>query len=215
MSDFLSFKDKLAAIKAAKEAGLPAPELTTAPAPVVAQPKTIEQAVSNPFLAKLAAKQAAKPEVAPWEPTPETVALDFSQLANEPEPATPPPPVVQALPTVIMAANLVPKITIEEGAVDKEGSELIQQRIYDLQKLDGTDLKVAMGKLRLMLLDTPSACQLLLPEDAGQMVAALRRMTDNKMAATLTAAKPTKASKEAKAKVTLTASEMQAALDEW
>ena len=203
---FTSFKDKLAAIKAAKEAGLPAPELTTAPAPVVAQLKTIEQTVSNPFLAKLAAKQAAKPEVAPWEPEPEQ---------SEPEPATPPPPVVQALPTVIMAANLAPKITIEEGAVDKEGSELIQQRIYDLQKLDGTDLKVAMGKLRLMLLDNPSACQLLLPEDAGQMVAALRRMTDNKMAATLTAAKPTKASKEAKAKVALTAAEMQAALDEW
>ena len=203
---FTSFKDKLAAIKAAKEAGLPAPELTSAPAPVVAQLKTIEQTVSNPFLAKLAAKQAAKPEVAPWEPEPEQ---------SEPEPATPPPPVVQALPTVIMAANLAPKITIEEGATDKEGSELIQQRIYDLQKLDGTDLKVAMGKLRLMLLDNPSACQLLLPEDAGQMVAALRRMTDNKMAATLTAAKPTKASKEAKAKVTLTAAEMQAALDEW
>ena len=153
---FTSFKDKLAAIKAAKEAGLPAPELTTAPAPVVAQPKTIEQAVANPFLAKLAAKQAAKPEVAPWEPEPEQ---------SEPEPATPPPPVVQALPTVIMAANLAPKITIEEGAVDKEGSELIQQRIYDLQKLDGTDLKAAMGKLRLMLLDNPSACQLLLPEN--------------------------------------------------
>ena len=203
---FTSFKDKLAAIKAAKEAGLPAPELTSAPAPVVAQPKTIEQAVANPFLAKLAAKQAAKPEVAPWEPEPEQ---------SEPEPATPPPPVVQALPTVIMAANLAPKITIEEGAVDKEGSELIQQRIYDLQKLDGTDLKVAMGKLRLMLLDNPSACQLLLPEDAGQMVAALRRMTDNKMAATLTAAKPTKASKEAKAKVALTPAEMKAALDEW
>lgn len=203
---FTSFKDKLAAIKAAKEAGLPAPELTSAPAPVVAQLKTIEQTVSNPFLAKLAAKQAAKPEVAPWEPEPEQ---------SEPEPATPPPPVVQALPTVIMAANLAPKITIEEGATDKEGSELIQQRIYDLQKLDGTDLKVAMGKLRLMLLDNPSACQLLLPEDAGQMVAALRRMTDNKMAATLTAAKPTKASKEAKAKVALTPAEMQAALDEW
>lgn len=210
MSDFLSFKDKMAAIKAAKEAGQPAPTLTTvAPPPVQPALKTIEETVSNPFLAKLAAKQASAPIVpvtAPWEATPET--------AENPSPSDL-PPVVLPLPEVITAANLAPKLTIEEGAEDKDGAALIQQRIHDLQKLDGTDLKVAMSGLRNMLLDNPSACQLLLPEDAGQMVAALRRMTDNKVAATLTKAKPTKASKEAKQAVTLTPEQMAAALEEW
>lgn len=216
---FQSFKEKMAAARAAREAGQPAPALTTKPEPVIAAPKPLEAEQTNPFLAKLAAKRAANPEPAPWEPVPETEAVDDSQpeepktLLNKTASSV---PVVQALPEVITAANLVPKLEAEEVGAETEASkQAIQQRIHELQTLNGTDLKAAMSKLRLMLLDNPSACALLLPEEAGAMVAALRRMTDNKVAATLTAARPTKKSKAVSMDTKMTPAQMAAALEEW
>lgn len=216
---FQSFKEKMAAAKAAREAGLPAQPLATAPAPVLADPKPIDAPPANSFLAKLAARKAegtVAVDVPPWEPAPETVVEavldDPTTLLDEPQAL---PPVVQALPEVITAANLVPKLEVEEvGGETAAGTIAIQQRISELQSLNGVDLKASMAKLRAMLLDNPSACALLLPEDAGQMVAALRRMTNNKVAQTLTASKPKK-EKAVKLDAPMTHAQMQAALDEW
>lgn len=53
----------------------------------------------------------------------------------------------------------------------------IQNRITQLEALSEDDLKPAMKDLKKALMDNPDACSLMLPEDIGKMVEALRRMT--------------------------------------
>lgn len=68
----------------------------------------------------------------------------------------------------------------------------IQVRIKELAELGDEDLKGAMDDLKGALMENPAACALMLPEDIGEMVKALRRITGQALAA------PTK---EKKAKV--------------
>lgn len=52
----------------------------------------------------------------------------------------------------------------------------IKAKLDNLAGLAELDLKKAMGELKQMLLDNPSAVQAMQPEDLGQLVAAQRRM---------------------------------------
>lgn len=53
----------------------------------------------------------------------------------------------------------------------------LQQRIQELNDLSGDNLAKAMIDLKKALMANPDACKLMLPEEVGQMVAALRRIT--------------------------------------
>jgi len=63
----------------------------------------------------------------------------------------------------------------------------IQLRIQQLEELSGTDLKTEMDSLKMVLLKNPSACELLMPEDIGLCVRAIKRLVYN---AKTTATKP-------------------------
>ena len=52
----------------------------------------------------------------------------------------------------------------------------IQERISQLEELSETDLKTEMDDLKMVLLQNPVACTLLLPEDIGKAVAAIKRL---------------------------------------
>lgn len=76
------------------------------------------------------------------------------------------------------------------GHESSEAVRIIQTTIANLADAEGEDLKHEMQRLQRMLLDNPSACHYLLDEDLGLTVRALRRMTNNRVAKDLGAAKP-------------------------
>jgi len=81
-------------------------------------------------------------------------------------------------------------------------------KIRELTSIAGDNLKGEMDQLKKALLENPAAVALMLPEDIGMMVEALRRVTGEAIAE---ASKP----KEKKAKkVVLSADDLQAAFDE-
>lgn len=86
----------------------------------------------------------------------------------------------------------------------------ILPRINDLVNLSGEALEQEMKILKKALMENPDASNLMLPEDIGKTVAALRRMTGQAQATA--AAKPKKGAKEKK--VALTAADMEAAFEE-
>lgn len=59
----------------------------------------------------------------------------------------------------------------------------IQARIQQLSDLSGTSLKNEMDDLKLCLLKNPAACELLLPEDIGMAVAAIKKLLGHAIAA--------------------------------
>ena len=59
----------------------------------------------------------------------------------------------------------------------------IQQRIKALEALSDDDLKPAMDDLKRALMANPTACALMLPEDIGETVKALRRITGQALVA--------------------------------
>lgn len=87
----------------------------------------------------------------------------------------------------------------------------IKLRIDDLVALSGEDLVSAMSELKKALMKNPSAVSLMLDPDIGQMVIALRRITN--VAAT-EAAKPGKTGPKATKSVQLTAEAMELAFAE-
>lgn len=58
-----------------------------------------------------------------------------------------------------------------------QASADIKARIEQLSALDSEDLKPAMGELKKALMENPDACAILLPQDIGEMVKALMRIT--------------------------------------
>ncbi len=52
----------------------------------------------------------------------------------------------------------------------------IQGRIKQLEELSGAEIKTEMDDLKVVLLKNPAACQLLLPEDIGMMVACIKKL---------------------------------------
>ena len=92
--------------------------------------------------------------------------------------------------------------TTEQAAHD------IKQRISELSDLGEEDLTGAMADLKRALMENPAACSILLPEDVGQLVAALRRITKQEVFSATTKSKTPKKPK------TLTKEEIDAAWDE-
>ena len=70
----------------------------------------------------------------------------------------------------------------------------IQARIQQLSDLSGTNLKNEMDDLKLCLLKNPAACELLLPEDIGLAVAAIKTILGHSIALA-TVEKPTRGRK--------------------
>lgn len=84
----------------------------------------------------------------------------------------------------------------------------IKQKISLLATFDGDSLKTEMASLKKAILENPAACSLLLEEDIGMAVAALRRMVGVAVT-TATAPKEKKAKTSTKA---LSAVELAAAM---
>lgn len=113
-------------------------------------------------------------------------------------------PTPTALPKVVISSDVI-KLSNQVALADKaseaieEGSstEEIKSRIDRLASLSGLDLKLAMDGLKSLILANPSACTQLLPEDVGDMVSALRKMTSNEKATVMAAPKRASSKKEA------------------
>lgn len=144
-------------------------------------------------------------------PSAETpVVVTQEQTATQPEIKqvinTPATVVAEAKPIVQQAIK--PVVSGAES-VDAQLYADMQARINALKDLDTEDLTQAMKDLKRALSENPAACALMLPEDLGQMVAALRRIVGEDIAE---ASKPAK-ERKTKAKA-LTAEELAAAFDE-
>ena len=103
-------------------------------------------------------------------------------------------------------------LTIVDDSTEEGRSQLyadLTQRIKDLESYSGEDLAKQMTVLKKTLKENPSACALMMPEDIGMLVSALRKITGK--AAVAAAAKPARG--KAKPKV-LSKEEMEAAWDE-
>lgn len=183
----LSFTEMLAARKATQTTGEAMPSLlpqeTEAPKESPA-PDPVPAPAGNSFLQRL---QSAAANVKP---------------AIEEAPSFSPIKPVEPIPNVITAANLAAsKLQTQEAvAVTGEDSvvvEQIRQRIADLQTMENGQIKESMKVLQGMLLANPSACALMLPEDTGLLVRALRKMTGNTQALMIANAKPSRKTKEA------------------
>lgn len=185
----LSFTEMLAARKAAQTNGTEAeaPKEEKASEEKVESAPVIEEAskpAGNSFLQRL---QSAAANVKP---------------AVEETPSFSPIKPVEPIPNVITAANLAASKlpTQETSALIGEDSvvvEQIRQRIADLQTMENGQIKESMKVLQGMLLANPSACALMLPEDTGLLVRALRKMTGNTQALMIANAKPSRKTKEA------------------
>ena len=165
-----SFAEILAARKAAMATG------KVEEAAPVAAPVEPEKPTSS-FLSKL--KQAAASV---------SVNPEATTVAEEPTQAAPAEP--EPLPVVITAANLVTSPETQEllAASDEQATMLeIRQKIHLLETMEGFELKTAMDDLKGLIHANASAFQYMLPEDSGLMVRALRRMTNNAVAASLSA----------------------------
>ncbi len=64
----------------------------------------------------------------------------------------------------------------EQKELEQKAFE-IRQKIASLADFEGDSLKGEMQALKASLLESPAACSLLLPEDIGQMVAYIRKIT--------------------------------------
>ena len=170
-----SFQELLAAKKAALSATTPAP--APSPSPIEA---TEPAPPANDFMAKIrAAKEAVTPKI-------EATTIP-TQVAD---------PIPKAMPKIEISSRVVEmsnRVVAAEAAISEieESSTTaeIKERIERLTTLDGFDLKQAMDGLKALILANPSACSLLLPEDVGDMVTALRRMTGNTKAELMAAPK--------------------------
>ena len=170
-----TFAELLAAKKASLAATLPtAPTLPTVNESTLDEPKPESKPDSKPvsFLDKLKQAKAApavEPELAVIPKV--TISADVIRLSN----------------ATIQAGQAAPNAEAEASL------DLIKARITELQNMNGLDLSLAMDGLKTLILANPSACSQLLPEDVGDMVSALRRMTGNSKAAAQAA--PTKGRK--------------------
>lgn len=95
----------------------------------------------------------------------------------------------------------------DKQALDAQTASEISLRIASLENLLGDELKYEMQSLKKSLIENPSACLLLQPEDVGLLVSNLRKITGQAMAS----ASKEKATK-AKSKK-LTAQELNDALN--
>lgn len=190
-------KPTFAELLAAKKASLAANQ-SSKPASIQVEAATKEP---NPFLAKLASTKPATPTQAP-APV-EEEAKKVEEVAAIPK-LTIDSDIIAKSNAVIAAGSEI------EAEVESSTTEEIRTRIERLADMPELDLKQAMDGLKALILANPSACAQLLPEDVGEMVTALRRMTNNTVAATLAPAKRGRAAK--KKEPVLAADELDALL---
>ena len=88
----------------------------------------------------------------------------------------------------------------------------ISLRIKQLEELSGDDLKNEMMNLKKALLENPQACMLLLPDEIGSMVSALRKVTG--IAIATASAKTKKTGEKKSAAKKMTPEELAAALED-
>ncbi len=198
-----TFAELLAAKKAslAKTINEPLPEIEALPVvekPLSFKDRMAQQAIPHETVEDVPDAPASKPmtfaermaaakQAAPAAPT--TVVED---------------PTPTALPKVVISSDVI-KLSNQVALAGKaseaieEGSstEEIKSRIDRLASLSGLDLKLAMDGLKSLILANPSACTQLLPEDVGDMVSALRKMTSNEKAAVMAAPKRASSKKAA------------------
>lgn len=89
----------------------------------------------------------------------------------------------------------------------------ISQRIQLLESMSLENLKGEMSALKKAILENPQACMLLLDEDVGKMVVAIRKITGLAIQTAASKKKEAKAGTSGKTKK-LTAEELAAALDD-
>lgn len=100
---------------------------------------------------------------------------------------------------------------------EQEVASEISQRISLLNALSEADLANEMRELKTALKENPSACALMMDEDIGLLVEALRKLTHKAIVATTTTKKATTTKKDGTAKPAvkkLSAAELAAALDD-
>lgn len=171
----------------------------TDPAPVFFSPEGPPKPMT--FAEKMAAKKAAA--AAPTEATEKNAVASISQrIAVTAE---------QLAPPTLSAEQ-------QEVVDNAENSELAQaytdiaMRLNSLAKTsDESDLKHSMTELKKALHKNPSVALLVLDSDIGQMVIALRKLTQTELSE---ASAPKKAGAPKKKQVLLTAEETAAAWDE-
>lgn len=101
---------------------------------------------------------------------------------------------------------------IQMNTPEETASE-ISVRIKQLSDMSEADLKTEMSALKAAIKQNPAASALLLPEDIGQMVEALQRITGFAIQQATTKASKPKKEKAPKSKA-LTPEELAAALDD-
>lgn len=194
----MTAKPTFAELLAAKKASIA--KAINEPLPLAEKPQeTVEDVTDAPaskpmtFAERMAAAKKAAPAPS-TEPTKPAIEVAVPEEVAEPT----------ALPKVVISSDVI-KLSNQVALADKasetieEGSstEEIKSRIDRLASLSGLDLKLAMDGLKSLILANPSACTQLLPEDVGDMVSALRKMTSNEKAAVMAAPKRASSKKAA------------------
>lgn len=233
--DFKAFREK-ARQQAASKSPVEIPKAPESAEEFVANQVTEEEAKRSPavnsFLARLKSKTPA-PAPAPTQAQAQTSTMLDDIEGTDPKPKSSLPWMDKAKQTetvelplnnVITAANLVSQGVMAEDKEKEVKSvstdngatlEFIRQKIHELQMMEGLDLKSAMKDLREVLLTNADACSLMLPEDLQLMTRALRKMTNNKVAADMAAARPRKQAAKTEKPVALTPEEMAAIQSEF
>lgn len=233
--DFKAFREK-ARQQAASKSPVEIPKAPESAEEFVANQVTEEEAKRSPavnsFLARLKSKTPAPaPAPAPTQHQASTMLDDIEGTDPKPKSSLPwmdkakqAETVELPLNNVITAANLVSQGVMAEDKEKEVKSvstdngatlEFIRQKIHELQMMEGLDLKSAMKDLREVLLTNADACSLMLPEDLQLMTRALRKMTNNKVAADMAAARPRKQAAKTEKPVALTPEEMAAIQSEF
>lgn len=233
--DFKAFREK-ARQQAASKSPVEIPKAPESAEEFVANQVTEEEAKRSPavnsFLARLKSKTPAPaPAPAPTQDQASTMLDDIEETDPKSKSSLPwmdkakqAETVELPLNNVITAANLVSQGVMAEDKEKEVKSvstdngatlEFIRQKIHELQMMEGLDLKSAMKDLREVLLTNADACSLMLPEDLQLMTRALRKMTNNKVAADMAAARPRKQAAKTEKPVALTPEEMAAIQSEF
>lgn len=209
----MGIKEILAAKQAAKEALTLAQAQAAAPGLATSDPVAHQQAITDAAadaeaekaVSPLDMEEAPAPAAAPVVPAdrPMTFAEKLASkkglvAAAQSKPPAPPP-------KAVIDSALIP-----EDEEDAQAYVDIKNKIEALAVVDGDDLRNSMSELKAALKKNAAACELMLDEDLGKMVIALRRMTHVAIEEAKTPTK--KAAKAPKTKdVALTKEQIEAA----
>lgn len=103
-------------------------------------------------------------------------------------------------------------MSTEDDLIARQAYADILPRIEQLNALSGEDLASEMKQLKACLMQNPDACALMLPQDIGELVSALTRLSGEDIAASM--APKAKGRKPKEEKIAMTAEELAAAFDE-